>query len=87
MLPPKVDNGQVTAVVEGSTGLIDAALHYTTDDLRGDATKRRWVSRQATLTGDTIRAEQPPVDTQCWFLTVTDECEATLSSRLIFPRR
>ncbi|MBC7816879.1 MAG: acylamino acid-releasing protein, partial [Planctomycetaceae bacterium] len=64
--------------------LKQAALHYTTD---GDAiNKRTWKTTVATIDGSTITAESAPAEATVWFLTVTDERDAVISSRIIIPR-
>ncbi len=78
---PQIENGRVRAAVQFTTKLKQAALHYTTD---GDAiNKRTWKTVAATIEGDKITADPPPAEATVWFLTVTDERDALISSRMV----
>lgn len=59
-----------------------AQLHYTTDD--GPRAKRDWQSLDATITAQTIIAPAPPAEANTWFLTLTDDRDATVSSDIQF---
>jgi pimeloyl-ACP methyl ester carboxylesterase len=84
---PMIESDQVAATVETATALMTAELHYTTDDLRGVAEKRNWVSLKAGIEGNVIHAERPPAGATCWFLTATDEREVTVSSRIMILKK
>ena len=75
----------VTARVSTETKLVSGQLHYTTDALPGDCKTRKWHGLPATIDQDRVTVERPPKDTVIWFLTVTDERDTMVSSRLIFP--
>lgn len=81
--PVRVGNDHVWARVESKTKLVSAELHYTTDTLPGDNKNRVWHSRPATARENRIVADTPPEDATAWFLTVTDERDATVSSEII----
>lgn len=55
-----------------------AALHYTMDT--GPWKDRNWVTRKAAISGDTITAELPEARPLVYFLTVSDNRKATVSS-------
>jgi cephalosporin-C deacetylase-like acetyl esterase len=59
-----------------------AQLHFTND--RGLLNKWEWRSRPATVLTETIIADAPPLDATAWFITVTDDGGATVSSEVIF---
>ncbi len=80
---PLIDDGRVTATVETSTPLVQANLHYTTDQLSGDAKKRAWQTEPATIDGERIAAKAPPPATTAWFLTVQDRRDVLVSSPLV----
>lgn len=76
--PPVIENGNIRVACPSEVPLKSARLHYTTDgSLRS---KREWQSLNATITGSTITAPAPPSDANTWFLTVTDERDAMVSS-------
>ena len=78
---PKLENGRVRVAVKSETKLKQAALHFTTD---GDAiNKRTWKTVAATIDGDTISVEAAPAEATVWFVTVTDERDALVSSRIM----
>jgi dienelactone hydrolase len=77
-----VEEGECRAAVTARTALVAAALHYTAD--KAPNTARKWKTTPATLEANVIRAAVPP-DALIWFLTVTDERQATVSSKLISP--
>ncbi len=78
---PKIENGRARVSVKSETKLKQAALHYTTD---GDAiNKRTWKTTAAMIDGNAITAEAAPADATVWFITVTDERDALVSSRIM----
>jgi hypothetical protein len=77
-----VEDGQCRAPVMARTALVAAALHYTAD--KAPNTARKWRTTPATLEANLICAAVPP-GALIWFLTVTDERQATVSSKLVFP--
>ncbi len=79
---PKVIDGQVHAEVATETKLSSASLNYTTGT--GPVNKRTWQTKRAKTEGSRIIAERPPADATIWFLTVTDQRKALVSSELVF---
>jgi cephalosporin-C deacetylase-like acetyl esterase len=86
VLNPVTANGKVTASVKTSAKLTSAKLCYTTEKLPGSAAARKWIEKPATIADNRILADQPPKDATIWFLTVSDERETTVSSRLVFAK-
>jgi poly(3-hydroxybutyrate) depolymerase len=80
---PTLKNGKALGTVDTTTSLVEAALHFTTARLSGDARTREWTSRPATINGKTIAADSPPDDATAWFLTVKDERDVLTASPLV----
>lgn len=71
-----------------------AELHYTTDG--GPRSKRKWTAVAATISppllisggvalqNNNITAPKPPAEANTWFLTITDERGATVSTTVQF---
>ncbi len=78
--PEKVA-GQVQVACESQLELKSAALHFTTDTAA--INKRMWQTAPAKIAEGRIMCPAPPADTTAWFFTVTDERDATLSSRVV----
>lgn len=83
--PVEVGEKQLTAPVITATKLLKAELHYTMEDLRGDAKARKWVTEPAEIAEGSILSGLPPADATAWFLTLMDERDTTVSSSLAFP--
>ena len=79
-----VEEKYVTAVVDSKTELIEAKMYYTLDTLPGNPESRKWLSQPAKIKENKITASLPPEDAQIWFLTVTDNREMLVSSKLMF---
>lgn len=78
---PKLENGHVRVAVQAKTKLKQASLHYTTD---GEAiNKRTWTTTLAKIDGNSILVDAPPTEATAWFITVTDERDALISSRIM----
>ena len=82
---PVVNDKNITALVDTKTKLLKAELHYTLDALPGVPKTRKWITLPATLEQKNIVAELPPKEATIWFLTVTDERDALVSSPLMIP--
>ena len=82
---PAVMNGRLTAEVKTRTKLISTKLHYTLDPLPGNPRTRKWISAEAEWDPPLIHSAGPPREAKIWFLTATDERQATVSSELNFP--
>lgn len=75
---PVIKADTVEVACPSVTALKSAQLHYTTDT--GPRSKRDWVTVPATIVGHTLTAPKPPADANTWFLTVTDERDALVST-------
>jgi dienelactone hydrolase len=75
---PVIKGDQVVLTCTSATALKNAALNYTTDT--GLRSKRKWTSVPATITGSSITAPKPPAEANTWFITVTDERDAMVST-------
>lgn len=78
---PVINDGQVTVAIESQTKLSAAQLHYTTDD--GPRVDRDWQTVPAMIEGNTITVAAPPETANSWFLTMTDETGATVSTTVV----
>jgi cephalosporin-C deacetylase-like acetyl esterase len=79
-----VRGNRVEAKVESRTKLVSAELHYTLEKSSGNPKNRTWFKLSARIEQNNIISELPPEDAQIWFLTVVDEHEMLVSSKLIF---
>jgi dienelactone hydrolase len=64
--------------------LKSAMLHYTVDT--GLRSTRTWKSLPAEIGKDAVLASQPPADANTWFIAVTDERDAMMSSAVQFQQ-
>lgn len=83
---PAIVDGKVVAEVFSSSLVVEAKLHYTEDQLSGDARMRKWVSVSAHVEENGISAKVPPESVTAWFLTVKDEREIVVSCPLVVVR-
>jgi len=74
----KRDGNKIEASFASETPVTKAALHTTTDT--GPWKNRKWSTTPATVKGESLRAELPPQRPLVYFLTVTDDRKATVSS-------
>lgn len=79
---PEIGSDRVSLKFKSQTELKSAELHYTTD--RGLRYGRGWESTAATIGESTITAPRPPANANTWFITVTDERDATVSTEVQF---
>ncbi len=82
----KNDKLNVNATVKSETKLVTAQLYYSTDAIPGNNKKRNWIKLPAEINQNRIRSKLPPQDTVVWFLTLVDERNAMVSSRLVFTK-
>jgi dienelactone hydrolase len=80
---PKLEAGKLQATCQGDLPLKAAFLHFTTD--REAINKREWQTRPATIMGQSVTADAPPTEATAWFLTVVDQRDAIVSSRVMLP--
>ena len=79
---PRIEGGKVALTFQSSVPVKSAKLHFTTD--AGPRSKREWQSLDATITGSTITAPAPPKEANTWFLSLTDERGAMVTSEVRF---
>ncbi|MDI1315025.1 PhoPQ-activated protein PqaA family protein [Prosthecobacter sp.] len=81
---PVIEGDQVKVACESVTALKKAELNYTTDT--GLRSKREWKSVPAKIEGHTITAPKPPAEANTWFITVSDERGAMVSTVVEFAK-
>ncbi len=79
---PKVEAGSVKVSYTGKVPLKEAKLHYTTDT--GLRAKRSWTSVEAKISPGEVTAPQPPAEANTWFVSLTDERGAMMSTTVQF---
>ena len=83
---PTLEGKEVKCVCTGGLKkLLEAKLHYTTGT--EPINKRTWQSVDAKINDRVITAPAPPGDATVWFLTVTDELGATVSTRVMIETK
>jgi len=75
---PMILADQVEVECVTSNMLVAAQLHYTVD--KGIRSKREWVSLPAKIEGRRIIAPRPPEAANTWFVSVTDERGAMVTT-------
>jgi len=78
---PVVESDVVRVRCDSQTALKSAQLHFTTDS--GLRWKRQWQSTPAVIDGHTITAPRPSADANTWFLSITDERGAMVSTSVV----
>jgi len=78
---PVIEGDQVMVSVQSQTTLKKAELHFTTD--AGPRSKRTWKSLPASTAGFGITAPKPPAEANTWFIAVTDERGAMVSTEVV----
>ncbi len=83
-VPGKVEiaGEKVRVAFTSAVPLKSASLHYTTD--AGLRSKRDWQSVPATIDGDHVTAPKPPAEANTWFVTLTDERGAMITTPVHF---
>jgi hypothetical protein len=79
---PRIEGDQVLVPYSSKVALRSAMLHYTSDT--GLRSKRTWKSLPAVIRGDTISAGKPPADANTWFVSLTDERDAMVTTAVRF---
>ena len=81
---PEIKNGKLTATAESATTIVSARLHYTTGPHRQNST-RDWVTLPLTVEGKRISGQAAPPNATAWYIDVTDERKALVSSEIMVP--
>lgn len=81
---PVIRGDQVIVGCKSATPLKKAELNYTTDT--GLRSKRTWKALPATVNGATIIAPRPPADANTWFVSMTDERGAMVTTEVQFSK-
>ncbi len=79
---PQSESGMIVMGFESTSGATKAELHFTTGN--GPLVDRKWQSQPAKIAGKRIITPQPPKNATIWFLTLTDERDAMVSSEVYF---
>ena len=79
---PTTDAGEVRMPYESAVPLKTAELHYTTDT--GLHSKRSWNSLPARIVNGVVIAPEPPAEANTWFVAVTDQRDAMVTSSVQF---
>ncbi|MCX6899465.1 MAG: alpha/beta fold hydrolase [Verrucomicrobia bacterium] len=82
---PSVEGDHIRLPVKSVTAVKEASLHYTTDT--GLRSKRKWQSLPAKIGEGVIIAPRPPADANTWFINVTDDRGAMVSSTVQFAKQ
>jgi dienelactone hydrolase len=78
------DGGQVCLTFRSATRVTSSTLHYTTDvGLRSD---RIWRTLPAEVGDGKITAPKPPADANTWFISLTDEHGAMITTAVQFQK-
>jgi hypothetical protein len=67
---------------ESAVPLKSAALHFTTDS--GLRSNREWKNLPAQIEKGIVTAPKPPADANTWFISLTDERGAMVTSTVQF---
>ena len=80
-----VEGNHVRLPVKAVTAIKEASLHYTTDT--GLRSKRKWHGVPAKVGEGVIIAPRPPADANTWFISLTDDRGAMISSTVCFSNQ
>ena len=64
------------------TGKVRAEMHFTND--AGPMMKWDWHTQPATVLNQLVATDAPSGDATAWFITITDACNVTVSSEVLF---
>jgi dienelactone hydrolase len=81
---PVVRGDRVELTCESATPLKSAQLNYTSDN--GPRSQRNWITVPATIAGKLITAPKPPPEANTWYVTISDERDAMVSTTVEFAR-
>jgi dienelactone hydrolase len=79
---PRIAGETVTVPFQSALAPQSAQLHYTTDG--GPRSKRKWTTVSASLSAGTITAPKPPAEANTWFVSLTDERGAQVTTAVQF---
>ena len=79
---PSVEGDHLRLPLTSVTAIKEASLHYTVDT--GLRSKRKWQSVPAKVGASVIIAPRPPANANTWFISVTDDRGAMVSSTVQF---
>jgi len=82
---PRLANGHIHARVKSNTTPVSAKLYYTTGTV--PINKLDWKSAPVSIDEKSLGSPAPPAETTIWFLTVTDNRKAVVSSELVFVNK
>jgi len=77
---PALSPSQVTIDYRSDTPVVKGELHYTTGS--EPINKRMWQTIPGELKDQRLTVAAPPKEATAWFLTITDDREATISSTI-----
>ena len=78
LAPIKTSDGKATATFTATVPIVSGQLHYTTDS--GPWQERTWHSVDARVNGDTVGADLPDSRPLVYYLSVTDQRDAMVST-------
>lgn len=79
---PVEKDGKWIVEWDSKTTLKKAQIHFTSDE--GLRSKRNWTSLDAEIHGSRVIAPVPPGTANTWFISVTDDREAMVSTEVFF---
>jgi PhoPQ-activated pathogenicity-related protein len=79
---PTFDNDKILMTYTSAVPLKSAALHYTTDT--GLRSKRVWQSLPGEIASNVVTVARPPAEANTWFIAVTDQRDAMVTSTVQF---
>jgi dienelactone hydrolase len=77
-----IEDNQIRLAYTSVIPLKSAQLHYTSDD--GLRSKRQWKSLPAEMNAESIVAQKPPAEANTWFVSLTDQRDAMVTSTIQF---
>jgi dienelactone hydrolase len=79
---PRIESGKVTLTFQSVVPVKKAQLHYTADS--GLRSKRTWKSIEAVIGAGVVTTPKPPAEANTWFLSLTDERGAMVTTPVQF---
>jgi dienelactone hydrolase len=81
---PVVAGGRVSALVDGPEPIVAARLHFTIGPHVENPT-RPWTTQPLEVHGNRVEGPAPPEDATAWYVDVTDQRKAVVSSEPMVP--